>query len=144
VGRVEEFLIVSCLELFRRKDQVKVTHVLLLVKVALPQLLGSHFLSFLRSYLSLALDGPALEFEGFLLFVLHFLEVTQVEQLDHVSDQILLHLEIKWRISAEGGRMVDLDDPGLELLVKEDIEAEDLEAHGVFHVVWLARPVGVR
>ena len=40
--------------------------------------------------------------------------------------------------------MIDLEDPGLELLVEEDVEAEDLEAHRVLDVVRLARPVRVR
>ena len=40
--------------------------------------------------------------------------------------------------------MVDLEQPGLRVLVQEDVEAENLETQAVLQVVWLRRPVGVR
>ena len=40
--------------------------------------------------------------------------------------------------------MVDLQNPGLELVVKVDVEAKDLETHRVFNIVGLARSVSVR
>jgi hypothetical protein len=40
--------------------------------------------------------------------------------------------------------VVDLEQPGLRVLVQEDVEAENLETQAVLQVVWLRRPVGMR
>jgi hypothetical protein len=34
--------------------------------------------------------------------------------------------------------VVDLEDPGFEVRVEHDVEAEELEAHRVLDIVWLA------
>ena len=39
--------------------------------------------------------------------------------------------------------MIDFKDPGPQLIIQEDVEAEDLEAHRVLDVIRLARAVGV-
>ena len=40
--------------------------------------------------------------------------------------------------------MVDLEQPGLRILVQEDVEAKDLEAQTVLQVIWLRCSVGMR
>jgi hypothetical protein len=40
--------------------------------------------------------------------------------------------------------VIDLEDPGFEARVKHDVEAEDLETHGVLDVIWLATFVNMR
>ena len=39
--------------------------------------------------------------------------------------------------------MIDLQDPWFELLIEEDVEAKDLEAHRVLDIIWLAGTVSV-
>lgn len=69
-----------------------------LVIVPLTQFLGSQLLFLLHSHPGFPLDGPPLELKCFLLFELHLFKVAQIQQLNHISDQIFLHFEIKWRI----------------------------------------------
>ena len=92
---LQKLLIVLLLELFGRKDQVKITGVLHLVIVPLSQFLRPQLLFLLNCHLGFALDGPSLELESFLLFELHLFKVAQIEKLNHISDQILLHFEIE-------------------------------------------------
>lgn len=54
--------------------------------------------------------------------------VRHAEQLQCIRQQVLLDLEIDARIGAKTGCVVYLDEPWLQLLVDEDVEAEDLEA----------------
>jgi hypothetical protein len=40
--------------------------------------------------------------------------------------------------------VVDLQDPRLKVRVKHNVEAENLEAHWVLNVIWLAATIDVR
>ena len=42
---------------------------------------------------------------------------------------------VQWRIRHEAWRLIDFDQPRLRLLVKEDVDAEDLEAELVLEVL---------
>ena len=78
--------------------------------------------------------GPAIAMHSFLnvmamLPLKVFLSlVRHAEQLQRIRQQILLNLKIDARIGAETWRMIYLYEPRLQLLVDEDVEAEDLEA----------------
>mmetsp|Transcript_60616 Transcript_60616/g.172268 ORF Transcript_60616/g.172268 Transcript_60616/m.172268 type:complete len:245 (+) Transcript_60616:725-1459(+) len=67
-----------------------------------------------------------------------------VQQREGVPQHLLLHYPVQLRLSGEGGRVIDLQEPGLQLVVQHDVEAEHLEAHGVLRVVRLAAVVEVR
>ena len=66
-----------------------------LVVVPLAQLLGSQLLLLIRRYFSLSLDRSSLKLERFLLFKLHLFEVTKIQELYDIRDQVLLHFEVK-------------------------------------------------
>ena len=69
--------------------------------------------------------------------------LAHVEHLDGVSENILLHFVVERRVCREGRRLVYFDQPGPEVLVDHDVEAEDLEAHRVVDAFGLADPVHV-
>lgn len=140
---VKKFLVIFCLELFRRKYQIVVTWVLTLIRVPLAKFLCSHLLFLFGGDLYLTFDSSALEFKGFLPFELHLFVVGQVEQLNRICYQILLHFKIQWRICRKWRSMIYLNDPRLELFIKEDVKAENLETHRVLSVIWLTRLVCV-
>lgn len=39
--------------------------------------------------------------------------------------------------------MVDLNNPRLEFIIEENIEAKDFKAHGVLNIIRLAAPIGM-
>ena len=57
--------------------------------------------------------------------------VSHAKDLNGVSNHILLHLEVQRCICGKAGSVVDLDQPRLEFLINENVEAQDLKAHGV-------------
>ena len=67
-----------------------------------------------------------------------------VEKLESVSKYLLLDLVVQRWIGSEWGRLVDFDQPGLEIAINHDIEAKNLIAHWIIVIVRLARPVDVR
>ena len=50
---------------------------------------------------------------------------------------------VEWTIRHETWRLIDLDEPRLGLFVNENVNAEYLEAHLVFQVLRLRRPLRV-
>ena len=63
--------------------------------VSFTKFLRALLLFFLGCDLRLAFDGATLEFKCFLLLVLHLLPVAEIEHVDHISDQVLLHFEVE-------------------------------------------------
>jgi len=144
--RCQVFLIVARLELVARVDQLELT--LLTHKFAFRSIAFS--LSFfllsllvLTTHDHLAFDLAFLELSCLLSLVFLFALSRQIEQLDRLRDQALLNLEVERAVRREARRMVHFQDPRLQLIVQEDIKAQDLKAHGVLNVVWLTRSVGV-
>ena len=142
--RVNEFLIVFCTEFFRREDDLKVAAVFVFPIVTFSKLCGAHLVLRLSADFCLAFDGPALKLQRFLLFVLHFLPVADIEELDCVGHQVFLYFEVEGRICWETWRVVYLKDPGFEFVVEENVEPEDLKTHRVLNVVWLAWTIRMR
>ena len=66
---------------------------------------------------------------------------TQVEKCDAVMDDPLLDLVVERTISLERGHLIDFDERWLELVIDHNVKAQDLEAHAIFNVIWLARAV---
>ena len=66
------------------------------------------------------------------------------EQPDRVSHQLSLDLLVQGAVRREAGTVIDLEQVWLALGVQHDIEAQDLEAHGVLKVIDLARVHSVR
>ena len=75
MGRVEKFLVVSCLEIFRREYQIEITLMFALVVVSFAKFLSPELLPLFWCDLYLAFYGSALELERFLLFEFHLFEV---------------------------------------------------------------------
>ena len=69
--------------------------------------------------------------------------LAEIQQLEGILDDVLFDFVIEGGVGGEGRRLVDFDEPGPEVLVDHDVEAEDLEAHRVIVVVRLARAVDV-
>lgn len=138
-----ELLILSHLILRAREYQLVLTLILFLILLAFLAFLQPHHLLLFLCGSGLALDGALLELDLFLLLVLELLGQGEVEQADGVRDQVLLNLEIQGGVGAEGGGVVDLQDPGLKVRVEHNVETEDLEAHRVLNVVWLAAAIDV-
>ena len=90
-----------------------------------------------------AREHPPLLLDLLLRLIPHLPFHREPQEPDGVRNQVLLDAEVEGGVGREGGRVVDLEEPGLRVLVEEDVEAEDLEAQGVLHVVGLGRPVGV-
>jgi len=67
----------------------------------------------------------------------------EVEQGERVVHQVQLDLLVERAVGAVGGEHVHLQHEGPHFVVQDDVEPQDLEAHGVFQVVWLAGPVRV-
>eukprot|EP00356_Strombidium_inclinatum_P014791 CAMPEP_0170497474 /NCGR_PEP_ID=MMETSP0208-20121228/24865_1 /TAXON_ID=197538 /ORGANISM="Strombidium inclinatum, Strain S3" /LENGTH=193 /DNA_ID=CAMNT_0010774301 /DNA_START=2063 /DNA_END=2644 /DNA_ORIENTATION=+ len=57
--------------------------------------------------------------------------VSHPEEQEGIGNHVFLHFEIERGVCGEAGSMVNFDEPGLQLLINENIEAQDLEAHGV-------------
>ena len=64
---------------------------------------------------------------------------TQVKNRDAIVDHPLLDLVVKRTVSLKGGHLIDFNEGWLQLMVYHDVEAEDLKAHTVLNIVWLAR-----
>jgi hypothetical protein len=64
-----------------------------------------------------------------------------LQNVEHVLDQVGLHLLIDGGVMIEGRQVVDLQEPRLQLPVKHDIEAEELVAD--VRLTWLGRLVVV-
>ena len=75
--------------------------------------------------------------------ILHFCEVVsppveflQADDVHRVEKELRLDLEIKRRLSCQRRTQVDLHEPGLEVLIDQNVEAEELETV-VFAVYFL-------
>ena len=73
----------------------------------------------------------------YLLAVLH----RHLQYVEHVLDQVGLHLLVDRGVMIEGGQVVDLQEPRLQLPVQHDVEAEELVAD--VRLAWLCRLVVV-
>ena len=79
------------------------------------------------------LDLPSDDF----LFLFH----GHIEQFKHVFEQTLLDDQIQWTLRGKRRRVIDLQQHGLAIPVRDDVEAQDLEAHEAFGIGWLASMV---
>ena len=64
-------------------------------------------------------------------FCLHL--TRRQDDVDDVADELVLHDPVRDGGGAEGGRGVDLDEPGLEAVVDDDVVAVTLVAVAVGH-----------
>mmetsp|Transcript_25336 Transcript_25336/g.41285 ORF Transcript_25336/g.41285 Transcript_25336/m.41285 type:complete len:340 (-) Transcript_25336:376-1395(-) len=67
----------------------------------------------------------------------------QVQEVETVLQDLMFHLMIKFRLRGKGGRMVHLQQPRLQLLIQHHVETQDLKAHAVVDIFWLATVVKV-
>lgn len=141
---MNKLLIFSHRILRTREYELIVTLILFFILLTFLALLQSHHLLLFLCGSRLALNGAFLELDLFLLLVLQLLGEGEVKQANGVRYEILFDLEIQRGVGAEGGRVVDLQNPGLKVRVKHDVETEDLEAHRVLDVIWLAATIDVR
>ena len=76
-----------------------------------------------------------------LLLIFHSVSTldAQVEDRDAIVDHSVLDFVIERAVSLEGRHLIHLDQGRFELMIKHDVEAENLEALTVLNVVWLAR-----
>ena len=109
------------------------------LKLLLPMLL-----LLLLVHLGLADEHTLLLLEPFLLDVLILPLPREVQHRDCVRYQVLLDVEVEGRICRETGRLIHLQEPGFRFGIDEDVETEDLEAHGVLQVVGFRAPLEVR
>lgn len=109
---------------------------ILLVLVPFPRLLYDCSLSFFRSILpALARHHSLLYFPisfGLQLFLALLIDV---EEGERISDQILFDVLIERSIRGEAGSIVDLQEVGVELMVKHDIEPQYFKAHVIGEIV---------
>jgi len=119
----EEELHVLRFELWGWVYKLEVTLVLAFICVALTLLFGLQNLSFFLSHSSFSLNSPFLKFKCLLLFILHFLPITEIEQLNGVMNQVLLDLEVQWRICRKRRSVVHFENPRLKLLIDEYVKA---------------------
>lgn len=91
----------------------------------------------------LALNSSFCKFACLFSFKLYFFVVAKIQQLQCVIYQILFNLEIQRRVSHKTWCMVDFQHPGLEFMIKEDVETKNFKAHTVVNVVGLAGAVSV-
>lgn len=77
--------------------------------------------------------------------------VGEVEQPQRVPDRVLLDQAVQWGVRGKTGRVVHLfyiqqylEKQRVELRIQDHVEAQQLEAHVVAEVVWLAGPVRAR
>lgn len=80
-----------------------------------------------------------------LLFLLIFQAVatlhTQVKKRNAVVDHPLLDLVVKRTVRLKRRHLVDFDEGRLQFVIYHDVESQNLEAHAILNVVWLARTV---
>ena len=62
-----------------------------------------------------------------------------LQDLEHVLDQVRLHLLVHRCVMIEGGQVVDFQEPRLQLPVQHDVEAEEFVAD--VRLTWLSRLV---
>ena len=86
-------------------------------------------------HLGLADEHSLLLLEPLLLDILILPLPREVQHLDGIRYQILLDVEVKGRICGKTGRLIHLQQPCLRFGINKDVEAKDLEAHGVLQVV---------
>ena len=70
------------------------------------------------------------------IFVFSF--PAQVEDVDGILDELLLDGIVKRGVSGEAGRLVDLDEPRLAVLVYKHVKAQDLKAQRVLEIICFA------
>jgi hypothetical protein len=95
-------------------------------------------------HLGLADEHSLLLLEPLLLDVLILPLPREVQHRDGIRYQVLLDVEVKGRICRETGRLIHLQKPGFRFGIDEDVETEDLEAHGVLQVVGFRAALEVR
>ena len=64
--------------------------------------------------------------------------------MESVPDQVKFYSFIKRTVCSKARKVIDLNYPGLKLLVDHNIHAQDLEACRVLEVIRLARSIGMR
>ena len=100
--------------------------------IFIPQFLSLFYLGFsLRSLIDMpfASEKPICVVLFASIIELIFLLCADVHDLEGIFDQIVLYFVIKGRIGCETGRVVNLDDIGVTLVVNHDIKTENVEAH---------------
>ena len=80
---------------------------------------------------------PPIELLSLIFLHLLLTTLTQIQQRYGLKYHIVLYLLVEGTICGERCQAVDLYEPGFDLVIDEDVDAEDLEADGVFHVVGL-------
>mmetsp|Transcript_13219 Transcript_13219/g.23377 ORF Transcript_13219/g.23377 Transcript_13219/m.23377 type:complete len:226 (-) Transcript_13219:903-1580(-) len=66
------------------------------------------------------------------------------QQLKAVSQNLFFHNTVKLGFCSKGGRVIDLQEPRLKLVIQHDVEAQYLKAHAIVHIIWLATTIEVR
>lgn len=79
-----------------------------------------------------------------LLDVVLFSGQTQIQEAYCVAQQLLLDVRVEHAFGRQAGGVVDFDEPGLQVGVQHNVEAQNLKASLVFDVFGTARPVHVR
>jgi len=128
----------------RRVNSLKVAEMLILPAIALEPVLFDELVSFLLGLPGLLASEGA--FEQFALLEAEgvvFDLVGDVDEGEGVADEALLDERVERGVGGEAGRVVDLQDHGLERAVEDHVEPQDLEAHVVAEVVRLAGAVVV-
>lgn len=146
------FLVVILVYAARERVQVlEVAHVagleeVLLLEALLPQLLPFLVSKRIRDRVLLA---PLVLDESLLVFISQFVDalllpfLVQIEQVQRVTNHVLLDVVVEWRVGGEAGAVVDFKQPWLAVAVQEDICSKDLEAERVVQVTGLRRFVDV-
>ena len=117
VGRIKELLKVLRFEFLRWENYLEVATMLCFIVVSFAKFLCSNVVFFFLGNLSFSFDGSALKLKGFLLLENHLFVVAEVKKFDSVGDQVLLDLEIEWRIRRERGRVIDFQYPWLQFVI---------------------------
>lgn len=73
--------------------------------------------------------------EGLLLAI----EALHAHQVERIAHEVRLDGHVERRVAGEGRRQVDLKEPGLQVRVDQDVEAQDLKAVGAMGTVLLHR-----
>ena len=116
----------------RRVYPCEVAEVLVLPPVPLESVLFDELVSLLLGLPSLLASEGA--FEQFALLVVErivFDLVGDVHEFEGVPNEALLDEGVQGSVCGEAGRVVDLQDNGLECAIQDHIEAQYLEAHVV-------------
>jgi hypothetical protein len=135
-GKVIILFVVCELLLAKNEDLRKATEVLFFVFVSSTCFLDDEGLSLFRCvFLALSRHHPILDF--FVPLRLHLLLplIVDIEDIERICNQAFLDVAVERSVGCEAGRVVDLEEVGIEFVVDHDVEAQDLEAHIVGEVV---------